>query len=377
MGIWGAIIGGTLGGILGGPWGAAIGAGLGAGMGSVISDDSGGGADVRDSARAGVPIDLAIRNDQDGLKIRVASPATLSPQAFAVVRITDASGNLVLAKNPYTSGDGKFLIVILFRNQIALGWFPVGALRHALPGKYIMQVAVYTSQTSPPIGLVRSPIELPDPKPLYLTEIYRPIIGLCMAVARADGQLQTEEVRFIRSLLRERLSIPPAEDDMLKEVLKNEPHASVSEMVEELVLRFPTMQATDIIAAMVEVANSDGTVHDEEDAVIREARHAFSNFGHSRGGPGSGGHSSNRRSKSQGGSRDSSPARDAGPDPWAVLGVDRKTSPEDLKKAYRNLMRQYHPDRVSTFPKEFQDLAHQKTIDIKNAYDTIIRRGGG
>src|SRR4051812_50162860 len=53
-------------------------------------------------------------------------------------------------------------------------------------------------------------------------------------------------------------------------------------------------------------------------------------------------------------------------DPYSVLGVDRKASAEEIKKAYRKLARQYHPDRNPDDPK-----AEERFKEIQSAYDIV------
>jgi len=55
-------------------------------------------------------------------------------------------------------------------------------------------------------------------------------------------------------------------------------------------------------------------------------------------------------------------------DPYAVLGVRAGVTPDELARAYRAQMKKYHPDRVADLPPEFQQLAHQKAIEIQRAY---------
>ncbi|NLA86350.1 MAG: DnaJ domain-containing protein [Clostridiales bacterium] len=63
-------------------------------------------------------------------------------------------------------------------------------------------------------------------------------------------------------------------------------------------------------------------------------------------------------------------------DPYSVLGVSRNASDEKIKKAYRELVRKYHPDNYHDNP--LADLAQEKMKEINEAYDTITReRGGG
>ena len=67
-------------------------------------------------------------------------------------------------------------------------------------------------------------------------------------------------------------------------------------------------------------------------------------------------------------------------DPYKILGVPETASDEEIKKAYRELARKYHPDNYHDNPLE--DLAQEKMKEINAAYEQITkerasgRRGG-
>jgi DnaJ-domain-containing protein 1 len=61
-------------------------------------------------------------------------------------------------------------------------------------------------------------------------------------------------------------------------------------------------------------------------------------------------------------------------DPHAILGVPRGASPDAVTQAYRERLKEYHPDRVASLGAELQDLAHKKTLDIQRAYAELTRR---
>ena len=57
-------------------------------------------------------------------------------------------------------------------------------------------------------------------------------------------------------------------------------------------------------------------------------------------------------------------------DPYSVLGIPRSASDEEIKKAYRNLSRKYHPDANINNPNK--DQAEAKFKEIQQAYQQIM-----
>ena len=64
-------------------------------------------------------------------------------------------------------------------------------------------------------------------------------------------------------------------------------------------------------------------------------------------------------------------------DPYNVLGVSPTASDDDIKKAYRDLARKYHPDNYSG--SDLADLAEEKMKEVNEAYEEIkrLRASGG
>jgi DnaJ like chaperone protein len=53
---------------------------------------------------------------------------------------------------------------------------------------------------------------------------------------------------------------------------------------------------------------------------------------------------------------------------YAVLGLEKGASFDEIKKAYRKLSMQYHPDKVSHLGEEFKGVAEEKMKEINVAY---------
>lgn len=58
--------------------------------------------------------------------------------------------------------------------------------------------------------------------------------------------------------------------------------------------------------------------------------------------------------------------------PYEVLGVSPDADEETIKKAYRSLVKKYHPDKYINNP--LADLAAEKMKEINKAYDMLVNK---
>ena len=58
---------------------------------------------------------------------------------------------------------------------------------------------------------------------------------------------------------------------------------------------------------------------------------------------------------------------------YSILGINPQNSKDEIKKAYRKLAMEHHPDRIISrgLPEEFIKMANKKFSEIQNAYDLV------
>lgn len=67
------------------------------------------------------------------------------------------------------------------------------------------------------------------------------------------------------------------------------------------------------------------------------------------------------------------PGRISEADAYEILGVDPETPTAEVRKAYRRLLSQHHPDKLVSrgLPEEMVRLANEKTGEIRKAWETV------
>jgi DnaJ like chaperone protein len=182
------------------------------------------------------------------------------------------------------------------------------------------------------------------------------MIALAAKMAKADGVVSDEEIEAFDRVFR----VPPNEQASVRRFfnLAQQDTAGYEAYAGQIARLYAGRPAVleDILDGLFEIAKADGVLHPGEDAFLERVADIFG-FA-----PGE-----YRRVRA------SHFAPDAA-DPYVVLGVSYDASDEEIKRTYRFLVRENHPDSLIArgVPEEFVKLATDKLAAINGAYDKIL-----
>jgi DnaJ like chaperone protein len=184
------------------------------------------------------------------------------------------------------------------------------------------------------------------------------VIALGAKMAKADGQVTRDEV----AAFREVFTIPPAEEANAARVfnLARTDVAGFDLYAQKIAAMFgPGDQVlVDLMEGLFHIAVADGEYHPREDVFLREVAGIFG--------------IQDRCFRALYGRF----VPDAAPDPYDVLGVSHDTPMAEVRSAFRQAVRDNHPDRMVArgLPEEAVRLAEERLVAINRAWEEINRK---
>ena len=186
------------------------------------------------------------------------------------------------------------------------------------------------------------------------------VIALGAKMAKADGVVTRDEVAAFRRVFQ----VPREELDNVARVfnLAKRDTAGYEAYAAQLARLFGPRSKIleDVLDGLFHIAQADGSVHPAEERFLGMVakRFGFDEEAFA-----------------------SICARHVAPDasdPYVVLGVSRETSEAEIRRVYRRLVRENHPDQAIArgVPEEFVMIANDTLARINDAYDRIAKERG-
>jgi len=186
------------------------------------------------------------------------------------------------------------------------------------------------------------------------------IIALAAKMARAGGNPGEEEY----AIFRHAFGVPPEEDANVRRVfnLARQDIAGYEIYASQIANLFKDNPAMleDILDGLFEIAKSDGVLHPNESAFLERVSDIF-------------GFAPNEFRRIR--------ASHFAPeltDPYVILGLSYTAGEDEIRRTYRRLVRENHPDSLMArgVPEEFLKLANDKLAAINSAYARILTEQG-
>lgn len=220
-------------------------------------------------------------------------------------------------------------------------------------------------------------------------EFFKAAFAVMGHVAKAKGQVTAQEIQ-LASTMMERMNLHGAQRKAAQDAFRDGKEADfpLDSILERVKIsasgRFDLMQF--FLELQISAAFADGSIHPSERSVLHKIARGlgFSSeqleqrlrmqeaaFRFQHGGAGNHG-------QHQSGSWQQASQADQLADAYKVLGISESAEGKDVKRAYRKLMNEHHPDKLMAkgLPPEMMNVAKEKSQEIQNAYDLIKKVKG-
>ena len=218
-----------------------------------------------------------------------------------------------------------------------------------------------------------------------------PLFTLLGAISKSDGRVSEQEIAVAERLMtRMNLDAELRKQAVVSFNVGKQPEFDVTQTITALRnwVGLRRDHGFPVLDVVIETVLAEGNPPPEKMAILHQlafalrvsemelmALMAMKGYAWNVGAGGSRGYSQGRAYGTGGGY--APPQRTPqGPDPYAVLGIDRHADDRAVKRAYRKLISEHHPDRLGDLPEDMRKRAESRASEINAAYDRIKEMRG-
>jgi len=185
------------------------------------------------------------------------------------------------------------------------------------------------------------------------------LVALLTSVAKADHKIDSREIQAINGFFRNQFNYTGDDQKIITNLIKEAARTRLDlyGICNEIRKDFNYSETLMLLRMIYMVAYADGKINEKEQNRINDISELLGIF-----------EKDHERIKSE--------FVFAEPQYYKILGINENSSPEEIKKAYREMANKYHPDKVSHLGEEFIEIANKKFKQIQEAYQNIRKEKG-